>query len=63
MAKLAIRRIYHKHGHKFLKRVKKGESEDHYVQDATPNGSIRGEMQQDFENQNVPVVSNLLRTD
>ena len=56
MAKLALRRIYHKHGHKLLKRVKKGESKDLKGQDATPDELIKGgEQQSDFENQNIPI--------
>ena len=52
MAKLALRRIYHKHGHKLLKKVKKGESKDQY---ANPDELIKGGMNTDFENQNVQI--------
>jgi hypothetical protein len=52
MAKLALRRFYHKHAHKLLKKVKKGESKDQY---ANPEELIKGGMQTDFENQNVPI--------
>ncbi len=56
MAKLALRRIYHKHGHKLLRKVKKGEAKDLLSgQDVTPDESIKGGVHSDFENQNVPV--------
>jgi hypothetical protein len=52
MAKLGLRRFYHKHAQKLLKKVKKGESKDQY---AYRDELIKGGMNTDFENQNAPI--------